>query len=213
VAEDLFTGLIEEIGIVRAITGGAVGRLRVTSGAIASAAAVGDSVAVDGVCLTVTAIDGGELSFDAVPETLSRSTLKDVRVSDRANLESSLRAGGKIGGHFVLGHVDGVGRIESVRKLTDSAEIRIAAPREVMRYVVEKGSVAVNGISLTIASCDSAGFTVAVIPHTLSVTTLGEKKPGDRVNLETDILGKYVEKFATGGTGVTEELLRNAGFM
>ena len=209
----MFTGLIEEIGIVRAITGGAVGRLRVTSGAIVADAAVGDSVAVDGVCLTVTAIDGGELSFDAVPETLSRSTLKDIRVGDRVSLESSLRAGGKIGGHFVLGHVDGVGKIEGVRNLTDSAEIRVAAPREVMRYVVEKGSVAVDGISLTVASCDAAGFTVAIIPHTLSVTTLGEKKPGERVNLEADILGKYVEKLTTGGSGVTEELLRDAGFM
>ena len=198
---------------MRAVTGGAVGRLRVACGAIITDAAVGDSVAVDGVCLTVTAVGDGELSFDAVPETLSRSTLNDVRVGDRVNLESSLRAGGKIGGHFVLGHVDGVGKIEGVRNLTDSAEIRVAAPREVMRYVVEKGSVAVNGISLTVASCDSAGFTVAVIPHTLSVTTLGQKKPGERVNLEADILGKYVEKLTTGGSGVTEELLRDAGFM
>jgi riboflavin synthase len=212
----MFTGLIEEIGIVRSLTGGTVGRLVVASSRVVGDVSVGDSVAVSGVCLTVTGVGDGELSFDAVPETLSRSTLKDARAGDKVNLEASLRAGKMIGGHFVQGHVDGVGTVESVRRLSDSAVIRVGAPRELLRYVVEKGSIAVDGISLTVASCDDAGFTVAVIPHTMDVTTLGLKKPGDRVNLETDIIGKYVEKFLAGrgeSGGVTEDLLRESGFM
>lgn len=212
----MFTGLVEEIGTVRSLTGGAVGRLVIGSGTVIRDVAIGDSVSINGCCLTVTAIGGGEMSFDAVPETLSRSTLKDLRPGDRVNLEASLRAGKMIGGHFVQGHVDGVGTIEGIRTLAESAEIRIAAPREITRYVVEKGSVAVDGISLTVASCDDSGFRVAVIPHTLEVTTLGSKRVGDRVNLEGDIIGKYVEKFLNGrgvSPGVTEDLLRDAGFI
>jgi len=212
----LFTGLIQEIGTVRSLTRGTVGRLVIDSGKIAGEVAIGDSVAINGVCLTVTAINGAELSFDAVPETLSRSTLGDLRTGDKVNLEPSLRAGQMLGGHFVQGHVDGIGKIESNRSLGESQVIRISAPREVMRYVVEKGSIAVDGISLTVASYDSSGFTIAVIPHTLAATTLQDKHAGDRVNLETDIIGRYVEKFLVnrgGSSGVTEEILRDAGFM
>ncbi|MCL5103567.1 MAG: riboflavin synthase [Armatimonadetes bacterium] len=212
----MFTGLIEEIGIVRGITPGTVWRLSVVCGKMAAEVALGDSVAVNGVCLTVTSIGSGELSFDAVPETLQRSTLKDLRVGDRVNLEASLRAGKPIGGHFVLGHVDGVGIIASIAPLGESRVIRVSAPAEVLRYVVEKGSIAIDGISLTVASCDSSGFVIAVIPHTLNGTTLGLRKPGNRVNLETDIIGKYVEKFTgarQGGSGVTEDTLREAGFI
>jgi len=212
----MFTGLVEEIGTVRSLTGGAVGRLVVASSRVIDDVAIGDSVSINGCCLTVTSIGGGELSFDAVPETLSRSTLKDLRPGDRVNLEASLRAGKMIGGHFVQGHVDGVGTIEGIKTLAESAVIRIVAPRDILRYVVEKGSVAVDGISLTVASCDDAGFSVAVIPHTLEVTILGQRRVGDRVNLEGDIIGKYVEKFVTGSKAsgqVTEDLLREAGFM
>lgn len=212
----MFTGLIEEIGEVRSLTGGTVGRLAVASNVVIRDVALGDSVAVNGVCLTVTSVDDSLIGFDAVPETLSRSSLRDLRPGDRVNLEASLRAGKMIGGHFVQGHVDGVGTVESIRSLSDSAVIRIQAPREVLGYVVEKGSIAVDGISLTVASCDDAGFTVAVIPHTLGATTLGLKRPGDRVNLEADIIGKYVEKFLSGrgaSGGVTEDLLRESGFM
>ena len=201
---------------MRSLTGGAVGRLVIESSRVTGDVALGDSVAINGVCLTVTHIGNGELSFDAVPETLSRSTLGTLRPGDRVNLEGSLRAGKMIGGHFVQGHVDGIGTIESVRTLSDSAVISVAAPGEIMRYVVEKGSIAIEGISLTIASCNDAGFSVAVIPHTLEVTTLGLKRAGDKVNLEGDIIGKYVEKFLAGrgsSGGVTEDLLRNAGFM
>lgn len=212
----MFTGLIEEVGTIKSITRGTVARLVVASRRVVEDVAVGDSVSVNGVCLTVTATSDGELSFDAVPETLSRSTLADTRPGDKLNLEASLRAGKMIGGHFVQGHVDGVGTVESIRSLADSAVIRITAPAEVLRYVVEKGSIAIDGISLTVASVNADGFTVAVIPHTLSVTTLGLKRAGDRVNLETDIIGKYVEKFLTGHTsrgGVTEALLRESGFV
>ena len=212
----MFTGLIEELAAVKSLAGGAVAKLVVASSRVIEDVRVGDSVSVSGVCLTVTSVGDGELTFDAVPETLSRSTLKDLRAGDRVNLEASLRAGKMIGGHFVQGHVDGVGTVESIRRLGESAEVRIGASPAILRYVVEKGSIAVDGISLTVASVDDAGFAVAVIPHTLEVTTLGLERPGDRVNLEVDIIGKYVEKFLAGrveSIGVTEDLLRDAGFM
>lgn len=211
----MFTGLIEEIGTVRSLARGTVGRLVVASERLASGVAIGDSVSVSGACLTVTSVSGSEVSFDAVPETISRTTLGDLRPGDKVNLESSLRAGDPIGGHFVQGHVDGVGTIESSRPLGESQVIRVKAGGEVLKYVVEKGSIAVDGISLTVASFDRTGFNIAVIPHTLAATTLHLKRPGDKVNLEADILGKYVEKMlGRMGTGrVTEELLRDAGFM
>lgn len=214
--EHLFTGLVEELGVVRSLTRGTVSRLIVGSERVARDASIGDSVSVSGVCLTVTGIGDRELAFDAVPETLSRSTLGDLRPGDRVNLEASLRAGKMIGGHFVQGHVDGVGAVESIKTLAESAVVRFSAPSEVLKYVVEKGSIAVDGVSLTVASCDSAGFTIAAIPHTLAATTLGSKRPGDRVNLEADIIGKYVEKFTSGrggSSGVTVDLLRESGFM
>lgn len=211
----MFTGLIEEIGTVENLTRGAVGRLTIAAPVIAANVQVGDSVAVNGACLTVTSIAGRELTFDAVAETFSRTTLGELRAGDRVNLESSLKAGEPIGGHFVQGHVDGVGTILTSRSLGESRVVRINAPGDVLTYVVEKGSIAVDGVSLTVASCDSAGFTVAVIPHTLKSTTLSMKQPGDRVNLEADILGKYVQKMlgAMQASGITEELLRDAGFM
>lgn len=212
----LFTGLVEEVAKVRSLSRGTVGKLVVASEKVIHDVALGDSVAVNGVCLTVTSIGDGELSFDAVPETLSRSTLGDLKPGDTVNLEASLRAGKMMGGHFVQGHVDGVGTMESIANLADSREIRFKAPESVMRYVVEKGSIAIDGISLTVASFDESGFTIAVIPHTLGVTTLGLKRPGDQVNLEADIIGKYVEKFISARRGesrVTEDLLRDAGFM
>ncbi|MHB9037872.1 MAG: riboflavin synthase [Armatimonadota bacterium] len=212
----MFTGLIEEIGTVKSFTGGTVGRVVVASSSVASEVALGDSVAVSGVCLTVTSVGDKELSFDAVPETLSRSTLKDLRRGDKVNLEASLRVGKMLGGHFVQGHVDGMGKIESISRLAESVVLRVVAPPDIMRFVVEKGSVAIDGISVTVASANDSWFTIAVIPHTLEVTTLGLRRPGDSVNLETDIIGKYVEKFVSarkGSSGVTENLLRESGFM
>ena len=212
----MFTGLVEEVGTVVSLARGTVVRLVIASSRIINDVDLGDSIAINGVCLTVTLVADGKLSFDAVPETLTRSTLKDLRPGDKVNLEASLRAGKMMGGHFVQGHVDGVGTFKSFTPLAESRVIRISAPRELLRYVVEKGSIAIDGISLTVASVDDSGFTVAVIPHTLSVTTLGLRRPGDQVNLETDIIGKYVEKFMNnrqGSSGVTEDFLRDAGFM
>ena len=212
----MFTGLIEEIGVVKSLTRIAVGKLVVSSGKLIEEVAVGDSVSVSGVCLTVTSIGNGELCFDVVPETLARSALSGLQAGDRVNLEASVRAGKMMGGHFVQGHVDGVGKIESIKSVGESWMIGVSAPGDVLKYVVEKGSVALDGISLTVASVDDSRFAIAIIPHTLSVTTLHSKKVGDPVNLEADIIGKYVEKFLSDradSRGVSEDTLRKAGFV
>jgi riboflavin synthase len=153
-------------------------------------AELGDSIAVDGVCLTVVALDTGTLAFDAVPETLSRTSLGALASGSAVNLEPALRVGDALGGHYVQGHVDGVG---SFRGIADGLHW-FDAPPDIVRYVVEKGSIAVQGTSLTVAGTDDSGFAVALIPHTLDATTLGRLEPGARVNLEADVLAKYVEK-------------------
>ena len=169
-------------------------RLTIEAPAVAAGAQLGDSVAIDGVCLTVVAARGGELAFDAVPETLDRSSLGTLDHGSRVNLEPALRAGEPLGGHYVQGHVDGAGSVRSVEAEGDGKRIWFDAPAELLRYVVEKGSIAVQGTSLTVAAVDEDGFAVALIPHTLGATTLGELEPGDRVNLEADVLAKYVEQ-------------------
>ena len=191
----VFTGLIREVGTVVAREGGPEGaRLTIEAPATATGAAVGDSVAIDGVCLTVVEAAGGTLAFDAVPETLSRTSLETLDYGSRVNLEPALRAGEPLGGHYVQGHVDGAGSVRSVEPEGDGKRIWVDAPPDLLRYVVEKGSIAVQGASLTVAAVDAGGFAVALIPHTLAVTTLGALEPEDRVNLETDVLAKYVEK-------------------
>jgi len=191
----MFTGLIREVGRVAAIDGGDDGvRLTIEAPETARDARLGDSIALSGVCLTVVDRTDGRLAFDAVPETLARSSLQTLEPGSRVNVEPALRAGEPLGGHYVQGHVDGVGRLRSVEPEGDGRRIWIDAPPELMRYVVEKGSVAVEGTSLTVAGLDERGFAVALIPHTLSETTLGELEPGDPVNLEADVLAKYVEK-------------------
>jgi riboflavin synthase len=187
----VFTGLVREVGTVRSLDGG---RLTLEAAETAARAALGDSVAIDGVCLTVVARDGATLAFEAVPETLARTSLGDLRAGSRVNVEPALRAGDALGGHYVQGHVDGVGSVRSVEPEGAGRRVWFDAPPELVRYVVEKGSIAVDGTSLTVAAVDDAGFAVALIPHTLEATTLGELEPGDRVNLETDVLAKYVEK-------------------
>ena len=177
----VFTGIVREVGRVAAFDGS---RLVVDAG---TAAAVGDSIAIDGVCLTVVATP--QLAFDVVPETLTRTTLGALRAGDAVNVEPALRAGDPLSGHIVQGHVDGVGRVRSVGE-----PVWIDAPADVLRYCVEKGSIAVDGTSLTFAALDDAGFAVALVPHTLAATTLGELAPGDEVNLEVDVLAKYVER-------------------
>ena len=191
----MFTGIVRERGRVAAIDGGAEGvRLRVEAPATAAEVSVGDSVAVGGVCLTVVEIAAPQLSFDAVPETLGRTALGRLRPGAEVNVEPALRAGEPLGGHVMQGHVDGVGRVRSVEPEGDGSRIWIDAPPAVLRYCVEKGSIAVDGTSLTVAALDDAGFAVALIPHTLSETTLGALRPGDEVNLEADVLAKYVER-------------------
>jgi riboflavin synthase len=191
----VFTGLIREVGRVAAVDGGADGvRLTIDAPATARDAQLGDSIALSGVCLTVVERSGDRLAFDAVPETLARSSLQTLEPGSRVNVEPALRAGEPLGGHYVQGHVDGVGEIRSVEPEGDGRRIWVDAPPELMRYVVEKGSVAVEGTSLTVADLDETGFAVALIPHTLEETTLGDLEPGDPVNLEADVLAKYVEK-------------------
>ena len=184
----VFTGLIREVGRVVSFDGG---RLTIAS---VQEAALGDSISIDGVCLTVVAHDDGTLAFDAVPETLARMSLRTLVPGSRVNLEPALRAGDPLGGHYVQGHVDGVGTVRSVEPEGDGKRIWTDAPDELLRYVVEKGSIALQGTSLTVSAVDERGFAVALIPHTLQETTLDGLAPGDTVNLEADVLAKYVEK-------------------
>jgi riboflavin synthase len=164
----------------------------------ASDAALGDSVAIDGCCLTVVAIEGDRLSFDAVPETLRRTTLGRLRPGTLVNLEPALRAGDRMGGHVVQGHVDAVGSLASAEPEGDAVNMTFRAPEDVLRYVIEKGSISVNGVSLTVTAFDDESFSVSVIPHTRAVTNLGRLAPGDEVNLEADLFGKYVERLQAG---------------
>jgi riboflavin synthase len=190
----VFTGIVRELGQVEAVEPAAAGvRLRVHAPETANEVSAGDSVAVNGVCLTVTESGDGVLAFDAVPETLRRSTLGRLEQGGHVNVEAALEAGDPVGGHFVQGHVDGVGR---VRRVTEEG-LEIEAGPEILRYCVEKGSIAVEGVSLTIAALDDEAFTVALVPHTREVTTLGRVAEGDELNLEVDMLAKYVEKLAT----------------
>lgn len=176
----------------------------------------GESIAVNGVCLTVAGFRSGAFEADASPETLQRSTLKDLRSGDPVNLERALRPIDRLGGHFVLGHVDDTGRLEGKRREGDFWFLRFAAAASVTHYLVEKGSVALDGVSLTVNTCDENALSVAVIPHTLERTNLSVRRPGDRVNIEVDILGKYVEKFVQGNRtpgGLTLDLLGRSGFL
>jgi riboflavin synthase len=191
----MFTGIVRERGRVAGIDGGEAGvRLRIAAPLTAPGVALGDSVSIGGVCLTVVAVDGDELAFDAVPETLGRTALGGLATGDEVNVEPALRAGEPLGGHVVQGHVDGLGRVRSVEPEGDGRRIWIDAEQDMLRYCVEKGSVAVDGVSLTVAELDDAGFAVALIPHTLTETTLGGLVTGDTVNLEVDVLAKYVER-------------------
>jgi riboflavin synthase len=191
----MFTGLIREVGEVVSIEGSGDGaRIELEAPATAAGAKIGDSIAIDGVCLTVVTTDDGRVAFDAVPETLARSSLGTLEPGSRVNLEPALRAGDPLGGHYVQGHVDGVGSVRSVEAEGEGRRIWFDTPAELLRYVVEKGSITVQGTSLTVAAVDDSGFAVALIPHTLEETTLGALGTGDRVNLEADVLAKYVEK-------------------
>ena len=187
----MFTGIVRELGAVEAVEeSGSDVRLLVRAPETAAGVAVGDSVAVNGVCLTAVAAADGVLEFDAVPETLRRSSLGRLRAGASVNVEPALRAGEPLGGHFVQGHVDGVGRVRRV----DAEGFEVEAGEDVLRYCVEKGSIAVEGVSLTIAALGDGSFTVALVPHTREVTTLGALAEGDEVNLEADVIAKHVER-------------------
>jgi riboflavin synthase len=198
----VFTGIVRERGTLVAADPTEAGkRLVVEAPTTASETVIGDSVSVDGVCLTATDVENGRVTFDAVPETLSRSTLGRLGVGDEINVEPALRAGEPLGGHYVQGHVDGVGRVRALDREGDSLRVTIEAAPELLRYCVEKGSVAVQGVSLTIAALHDEAFTVALIPHTLEVTTLGTIAIGDVLNIEVDVLAKYVERLVAPRAG------------
>jgi riboflavin synthase len=209
----MFTGIIEEVGRVRSLNAGAEPSLSVLAKSVLEGTRPGDSIAVNGACLTVTALDGSSFTVGLMPETLRRTNLGALRAGDKVNLERALQVGGRLGGHFVQGHVDGVGRLLEVRREREALLMRFAAPPAIMRYVVPKGFIAVDGISLTVAECDHGSFTVSLVTFTQSNVALSEKRPGSEVNLETDILGKYIERFARpSGGGITAEFLAAHGF-
>jgi riboflavin synthase len=195
----VFTGIVREVGRITSITGRPAGiRLEIEAPETAATTAVGDSVAVNGCCLTAVALTDGTIAFEAVPEKPARTSLGSLSAGARVNLEPSLRAGEPLGGHYVQGHVDGVGVVRSVEHEGAGHRLWVDAPGELLRYAVEKGSITVQGTSLTVAALDDAGFAVALIPHTLAATTLDELEPGHVVNLEVDVLAKYVERLLIG---------------
>jgi riboflavin synthase len=192
----VFTGIIETTGWVDAIEpGGDLTVLGIAAAEIAAAVEIGDSVAVNGACLTVTRTDGPVIRFDAVVETLEKTALGDLAVGDRVNLERALVAGGRFDGHIVQGHVDGVGRVRVLDRAGNDVRLAIDCPDAIRASLIAKGSVAIDGVSLTVVDVDATGFDVALIPLTLEHTTLGARSVGDRVNLEADVLGKYVKSY------------------
>jgi riboflavin synthase len=190
----VFTGLVQDLGTVTAVDATADGVRLAVRTALAGELALGDSVAVNGVCLTATDVSDGQFSADVMQETLRRSSLADAGEGRTVNLELPLRASDRLGGHVVQGHVDGVGSVRDVREEGFARVVTIAAPADLLRYVVDKGSIAVDGISLTVAEAGDDAFTVSLIPETLERTNLGSATPGQMVNLEVDVLAKYVEK-------------------
>jgi riboflavin synthase len=211
----MFTGIISEVGeVARAAVSGAGGRVRIRARETSRALAPGDSVAVDGVCLTAAELGADFFEADVSAETAATTTLGDLRAGEAVNLELAMPADGRLGGHLVQGHVDGVGRVTAVTPSGEGYLFRFAVPPEIGRYVVEKGSVAVAGISLTAVEAGDGAFAAAIIPHTYEHTTLKRRRPGDRVNVEADLIAKYVERFLTSrpGRGVTPGRLAELGY-
>ena len=192
----MFTGIIETVGRVTAIdANGEKTRLAIEAPAVTEGLAIGASVAVNGTCLTVVAVHGGGLVFEAVRETLDRSSLGDLRTGSRVNLERAMRADGRLDGHIVQGHVDATGRVRAVERRGADVRFAVDCDAAFAELLVPKGSVAIDGVSLTVVDVGQAGFDVALIPHTLAATNLADREPGDRVNLEADVLGKYVHRY------------------
>lgn len=215
----MFTGIVEELGTIRSIRRGAASAvLSIGAEAVLSDLRIGDSVAVNGVCLTATGVDGSGFTADVMHETLQRSSLGALGPGSRVNLERAMAADGRFGGHIVSGHIDGTGTIAERRRDDNAVWYTVSAPPALLRYIVEKGSIAIDGISLTVASVEADRFSVSVIPHTAAMTLLGAKGPGDVVNLETDIIGKYVERLLrpadtpAARSGISLEFLAENGF-
>ena len=211
----MFTGIIEEVGEVIAFRRGARSfTLRIGAERVLDQTQVGDSIATNGVCLTVTQLDRGWFEADVMPETVERTALKSLNPGSKINLERALTPTTRLGGHFVAGHIDTTGRIIERHSDDTALWLRVEAPASLLRYVVEKGSIAIDGVSLTVARVDDYSFSVSLIPHTQGVTTLHERKVGDRVNLEADMIVKYVEKLMgkSPSSGLTLEFLQEHGF-
>ena len=230
----MFTGIVEELGSVRRVLPGSrAGKIVIAAHKVLEGTRTGDSIAVNGVCLTVVALGDDEFTADVMPETLRKTGHGQLKVGDPVDLERAMAADGRFGGHMVAGHVDGTGKIRDVRRDDNAVWYTIHAEPAVLRYIVEKGSIAIDGISLTVARVNSDTFAVSVIPHTASVTNLSDRKKGDTVNLENDIIGKYVERLLTfpapgavsgnslssrpgtgtsGGAGISREMLAKYGF-
>lgn len=215
----MFTGIIEEIGTIRGISRGSSSFvLDIGCREVLKGSKEGDSIAVNGVCLTVTSLTGNGFTADVMPETVHRSNISLMRQGSCVNLERAMAADGRFGGHIVSGHVDGMGTIREIREDVNAVWYTVEAEPALLRYIVEKGSITIDGISLTVAYVDRTCFKVSIIPHTRKITTLGQRRVKDVVNLENDIIGKYVEKLMLPAeeekkeSRLTEEFLRNNGF-
>ncbi len=209
----MFTGIVEEVGAIKSMKRGANSvTLTIQGKAILDGLQRGDSVATNGVCLTVTSILNNTFTADVMHETLSRSSFRHLQLGGLVNLERAMLANGRFGGHMVSGHIDGVGTIRSIVKDDIAFWYKIHADRKILRYIIEKGSVTIDGISLTVATVERDAFSVSIIPHTQSHTTLHQKKIGSLVNIETDLVGKYIEKFTATSKTITQNDLSNYGF-
>jgi len=207
----MFSGIVEETGTVAAAE---ISSISIKAGVVIADLKPGDSVAVNGVCLTATGLKGKVFSVNVMPETLRRSNLGSLKPGDSVNLERALTLSGRLGGHLVQGHVDTIGTIQRIEWEGDAQLVTIAAPPGVMRYIVEKGFIAVDGLSLTVVGRSEAGFTVSLVKYSRDHTTMGQKKLGDKVNLEADIIAKYVENFVSKrGSAMTEAFLAEHGFI
>ena len=209
----MFTGIVEELGIVNVIKKGVKSaQLSISAKKIFSDLKLGDSVATNGVCLTVTSINQNTFTADVMNETLVKSSLSELKAGSVVNLERAMHVNDRFGGHIVSGHIDGLGKIISITKDDIAFWYKIKTTSEIMRYIIKKGSITIDGISLTVAKLEQNSFSVSIIPHTLSNTVLKYKKIGDMVNLENDIIGKYIEKFVNNKSGITKEYLTKQGF-
>ena len=216
----MFTGIVEEVGRIKAIGSGV---LQVSASRVLEDVQLGDSIAVNGICLTVTEFNSGSFRADVMPETVRRTSLAELKIGSPVNLERALTLSSRLGGHMVSGHIDGVGRIVSLKDDKNAILMKIAADADILHYIVEKGSVALDGISLTVAAVTDRDFTVSLIPHTRQVTNLGSKGEGSLINIENDVVGKYVEKLLLPrqsarkdgqpeAGSVTMEMLLKSGF-